>query len=65
MPGFLGQWELLALVLVVLLLFGTKRLPAIGRMAGREIRDFKQAITFSSEPDRPSARPEEPREPRD
>jgi sec-independent protein translocase protein TatA len=62
MPGFLGQWELLALALVVLLLFGTKRLPAIGRMAGRELRDFKQAITFSSEPDRPPAPRDEPRD---
>ena len=35
-----------ALVLIVLLLmFGPKRLPEIGRGLGRGIREFKEAIT--------------------
>ena len=45
MPGFIGFWELLALAAVVLLLFGPKRLPEIGRSLGRGMREFKESVT--------------------
>lgn len=38
-----GPLELLLIVLVILLVFGPKRLPEIGRGIGKMIRDFKQA----------------------
>jgi sec-independent protein translocase protein TatA len=44
MPGWVEPGELLVLALVVLLVFGPKRLPEIGRSLGRGIRDFKNAI---------------------
>jgi sec-independent protein translocase protein TatA len=40
----LGIWELLAIFLVVLLLFGAKRLPEIGGSLGKGIREFKGSI---------------------
>jgi sec-independent protein translocase protein TatA len=44
MPGFVGLPELLLLGLVVLLVFGPKRLPEMGRSMGRGLREFKDSI---------------------
>ena len=40
----LSPWELLIAFLVILLLFGAKRLPEIGSSLGRGIREFKGSI---------------------
>ena len=45
MPGFVGLPEILLLGLVVLLVFGPKRLPEMGRSLGRGMREFKDSIT--------------------
>ncbi len=45
MPGFIGFPEILLLGLVVLLIFGPKRLPEMGRSMGRGFREFKNSIT--------------------
>jgi sec-independent protein translocase protein TatA len=39
-----GQWELIALVFVVLLLFGSRRIPEIARQLGRGMREVKQTV---------------------
>lgn len=39
-----GIWELVFLFLVVLLLFGAKRLPEIGSSLGKGIREFKGSL---------------------
>jgi sec-independent protein translocase protein TatA len=41
MPEFLGRPELVILLVVVLLLFGAKRLPDSARSLGRSLRIFK------------------------
>lgn len=38
------------LVVLVLLLFGAKRLPELGRSLGTGMREFKEGITGSSKP---------------
>lgn len=40
-----GLWEILLLALVLLLIFGPKRLPEMGRSLGRGMREFKDSIT--------------------
>jgi sec-independent protein translocase protein TatA len=45
MPGWIGFPELLVLLLVVLLVFGPKRLPEMGRSLGKGMREFKDSIT--------------------
>lgn len=53
-----GPMELVVILLVVLLLFGTKRLPEIGRAMGEGIREFKKSLKegSSDEPhDKPKA----------
>ena len=39
-----GIWELVFLFLVILLLFGAKRLPEIGSSLGKGIREFKGSL---------------------
>jgi sec-independent protein translocase protein TatA len=39
-----GVPELLIVLFIVLLLFGTKRLPGLGRQLGGGLREFKDAI---------------------
>jgi sec-independent protein translocase protein TatA len=43
MFGSLGSGELLVILLVALLIFGSKRMPEIGRAIGRGIREFNRA----------------------
>jgi len=42
--GGLGGWEVFLILLVVLLLFGAKRLPELARGLGKGIREFKGAV---------------------
>ncbi len=51
MPGFIGMPELLLLGLVVLLVFGPKRLPEMGRSMGKGMREFKDSITGDKKDD--------------
>ena len=57
MPGWIGLPELLLLLLVVLLLFGPKRLPEMGRSLGKGMREFKESVTGSDRPEEPAALP--------
>lgn len=41
----LNPWELLIIVFVLVLIFGPKRLPQMGRSLGHSIRGFKDAVT--------------------
>ena len=43
MPN-LGPWEIGAILLVVLLLFGATRLPKLGRSMGQSIRGFRKGL---------------------
>jgi TatA/E family protein of Tat protein translocase len=41
--GNLGATELVILVIIILLLFGAKRIPDLARGLGRGIKEFKDA----------------------
>lgn len=43
--GSFGGWEILLIFLVLLLVFGAKRIPEIARGLGKGIREFKDATT--------------------
>jgi sec-independent protein translocase protein TatA len=47
MPFGIGIWEMLILLLVLLLVFGPKRLPEMGRQLGKGMREFKDSVTGS------------------
>ncbi len=41
----LGWTEILVVLAVVLLLFGSTRLPALGKALGKSLRNFKQGMS--------------------
>ena len=45
MPFGVSIWEVLILLLVLLLIFGAKRLPEMGRSLGKGMREFKDSVT--------------------
>ena len=47
--GNIGLGELLVILAVVLVLFGAKRLPEIGKALGKGIREFKKETGADSE----------------
>lgn len=51
MPGWIGLPELLILLVVVLIFFGPKRLPEMGRSLGRGMREFKESVTGNDRSD--------------
>lgn len=57
----LGYQELLIILLIVVVLFGAKRIPELGSGLGRAIKNFKGALTGtdSNAPDDDSKPPRE------
>jgi sec-independent protein translocase protein TatA len=57
-----GGWELVLIVLVILLLFGAKKLPELARGSGRALRIFKaetKGLTDDDDIDEDAKTPEE------
>ena len=64
MRGWIGFPELVVLLLVLLLIFGPKRLPEMGRSLGKGMREFKDSVTGKdNEPDEQHSLPVAPAEP--
>ncbi len=42
--GMPGGWEMVVIALVILLLFGAKKLPELAKGLGQGIREFKGAV---------------------
>jgi len=42
--GIIGPWQIVLIVLVVLLLFGGKKIPELMRGLGKGVREFKEGI---------------------
>lgn len=54
MPN-IGAPELIILLIVLLLVFGPKRLPEMGRSVGRGIREFKDSVSGNEKPEEQKA----------
>jgi sec-independent protein translocase protein TatA len=64
MPN-LGFPEILLVLIIVLVIFGPKRLPEMGRSLGKGIREFKSSVTSAGDDDEdrheiPAAREDAP-----
>jgi sec-independent protein translocase protein TatA len=57
MPFGIGIWELLILLLVLLLVFGPKRLPEMGKQLGKGMREFKESVTGDGKDDEETSLP--------
>jgi sec-independent protein translocase protein TatA len=53
----IGPLELGIVLLIVLVIFGPKRLPGIGRQLGTGMREFKDSITGKNKDDDDDERP--------
>lgn len=51
-------WDALIVVLIVLLFFGPKRLPGLGKSLGQGMREFKDSISGKSQDSDEEERPE-------
>ena len=51
MPGNIGWQGLVVILIVLLLVFGPKRLPEMGRSIGRGMREFKDSLTGGGDED--------------
>ena len=43
--GMFGHWEILVIVLIVLLLFGGRKIPEMMKGMGKGIRSFKKGMS--------------------
>lgn len=43
-PLVIGTWELVALVFVILLVFGGKKIPELMRGVGKGVKSFKEGL---------------------
>lgn len=48
----LSGWELIAVLVIVLLLFGAKRLPDLANSLGKSIKEFRSATEDDEDEDR-------------
>jgi len=57
----LGLWEILFILLIVVVLFGSSKIPQLGRGLGEGIRNFKKGLKGDDENDanRPAAPPQD------
>jgi sec-independent protein translocase protein TatA len=50
--GFVGPWQIVLVVLIVLLLFGGKKIPELMKGLGKGMKDFKEATKEEPETDK-------------
>jgi sec-independent protein translocase protein TatA len=54
MPN-IGPLEIVIVLVIVLVIFGPKRLPDLGRSLGRGMREFKDSVTGKDKDELPAA----------
>ena len=42
--GSVGPWQVVLILLIIVLLFGAKKLPQIGKGMGEALRNFKKSV---------------------
>jgi sec-independent protein translocase protein TatA len=50
--------DLIVVLVIVLLIFGPKRLPGLGKQLGTGLREFKESITGENKDEEQASRPE-------
>jgi sec-independent protein translocase protein TatA len=55
MPLGIGATEIIIVLVIVLVIFGPKRLPDLGRSLGRGMREFKDSVTGNDKDELPES----------
>jgi sec-independent protein translocase protein TatA len=55
-----GPLEIVIILVIVLIIFGPKRLPDLGRSLGRGMREFKDSVTGKDKDELPEGGAEKP-----
>lgn len=55
MFGKIGPWEIIAILAVVLLIFGSKKLPELARAIGKSVVELKDGLKGGSDSDETTA----------
>ena len=61
MPFGIGPLEIIVVLIIVLVIFGPKRLPDLGRSLGRGMREFKDSVTGKDKEELPASESAEER----
>jgi len=60
--GPLGPTELILIILIIVIIFGAKKLPELGKSMGEGIKNFKRSITSrDKDEDKPTDEPHPPK----
>ena len=61
--GPVGPTELLLIILIIVIIFGARKLPELGKSLGEGIKNFRKSITSKEkENEKPPEKPEPPAE---
>ena len=60
--GNLGATEILLILLVIVLLFGGRKIPELMKGIGQGMKEFKKASRLEDESDKPGAEPKKDEE---
>lgn len=52
--GSLGPTELLLILLIVIIIFGARKLPDLGKSLGDGIKNFKKSMNTKDDDDKPA-----------
>ncbi len=64
-PLFIGTWELILIILIIVLIFGGKKIPELMKGVGKGVKSFKEGMNEVEEqinqadPAKPLAKPED------
>jgi sec-independent protein translocase protein TatA len=62
MLGSIGPTELILILLIVIIIFGAKKLPDLGKSIGEGIKNFKKSVNEGKDTDKTQA-PKPPQPP--
>ena len=59
-PLFIGTWELVLIILVIVLIFGGKKIPELMKGVGKGVKSFKEGMNEVEEQIPPNLPPPSP-----
>ena len=58
--GSIGPTELLLILLIVIIIFGARKLPDLGKSLGEGIKNFKKSMATKDDAEKPAKKDEPP-----